>query len=86
MPVHRNAPAALRANEESTQASHHRYAETSGIPCTTVYGLWRALPGVPGLIAPVTLRNVLAKLDLSVGRPGPHAFAVRLNRVRHTHA
>ena len=24
----RNAPAALRANEESTQASHHRYAET----------------------------------------------------------
>ena len=72
-----NAPAALRAMKESTQASHHRYAEQSGIPCAMVFGLWRALPGVPGLIAPVTLPNVLAKLDLSVGRPGPHAFAVR---------
>ena len=29
------------------------------------------------MIAPVTSRNVFAKLDLSVGRPGPHAFAVR---------
>ena len=25
-------------------------------PARVVYGLWRALPGVPGLIAPVTLR------------------------------
>src|SRR6185437_12937079 len=33
----RNAPAALRASEESTQASHHRYAEQSGIPCAMVY-------------------------------------------------
>jgi hypothetical protein len=48
----RNAPAALRASEESTQASHHRYAEQAGIPCAMVFGLWRALPGVPGLIAP----------------------------------
>jgi hypothetical protein len=71
----RNAPAALRASEESTQASHHRYAEQAGIPCAMVFGLWRALPGVPGLIAPVASPNVLAKLDLSVGRPGPHAFA-----------
>jgi hypothetical protein len=30
------APAALRANEKSTQASHHRYAETTGIPCAMV--------------------------------------------------
>jgi hypothetical protein len=60
---------------ERTQASHHRYAETSGIPCAMVYGLWRTLPGVPGLIAPVASPNVLAELDLSVGRSGPHAFA-----------
>jgi hypothetical protein len=36
-------------------------AGTTGIPCAMVYGLWRALPGVPGLIAPVTLPNVLLK-------------------------
>ena len=34
-------------------SSHHRYAEQSGIPCTMVYGLSRALPGVPGFIATV---------------------------------
>ena len=81
----RNAPAALRAMEESTQASHHRYAERSGIPCAMVYGLWRAprgAAGVPGLIAPVTFAKRLAKLDLSVGRSGPHAFAVRLRAAR----
>jgi hypothetical protein len=49
--------------------------QQSGIPCAMVYGLWRTLPGVPGSIAPVTSRNVSAKLDLSVGRSGPHAFA-----------
>jgi hypothetical protein len=47
-------------------------------PAQWFYDLWRALPGVPGLIAPVVLRNVFAKLDLSVGRPGPRAFAVRV--------
>jgi hypothetical protein len=33
----------------------------SGIPCAMVYGLWRALPGVPGLIAPVTFAKRLRK-------------------------
>src|SRR5689334_452576 len=32
-------------------------------------------PREPGLIAPVTAQLVTARLDLSVGRPGPHAFA-----------
>jgi hypothetical protein len=52
-------------------------AESSGIPCAMVYGLSRALPGVPGLVATVALRNVFARLDPSVGGSGPHAFAVR---------
>jgi hypothetical protein len=30
-------------------------------PARVVYGLWRALPGVPGLIAPVALRGVSAR-------------------------
>jgi hypothetical protein len=32
-------------------------------------------PREPGLIAPVIARLVTARLDLSVGRPGPRAFA-----------
>jgi len=49
-----NAPAALRVKIENTQVSHHRHAETSGIPCTMVLRLIRALLGVPGLLATVT--------------------------------
>jgi len=50
-------------------------ARTTGIPCAMVLRLIRALPGVPGLIASIVSRA--AKLDLSVGRSGPHDFAVR---------
>src|SRR6185312_10254980 len=39
-------------------------------------------PRGAGLEAPVALPNVLARLDLSVGRPGPHAFAVRIHIAR----
>jgi hypothetical protein len=39
-------------------------------------------PRGPGLIAPVIARLVTARLGLSVGRPGPHAFAVRVSVVR----
>jgi len=35
--------------------SHHRCAETSGIPCAMVLRLIRDLPGVPGLLASVAL-------------------------------
>ena len=41
-----------------------------------VYGLFRTLPGVPGLLATV-IRELLRELDTSVGVPGPHGFAVR---------
>jgi hypothetical protein len=45
-----------------------------------VYGLLRALPGVPGLLA--TVAGVSADLDTSVGVSGPHDFAVRLRHLR----
>ena len=63
-------------------------AGTTGIPCAMVYGLCRALPGVRALIATVVERNTcFAQLDLSVGRPGPHGFAVRIARfVQRTNA
>jgi hypothetical protein len=39
----------------------------SGIPCAMVYGLYRALLGVPGLIAPVASRNVSQSLTSASG-------------------
>ncbi len=61
------APAALRASVESTQASHHRYAERTGIPCTMVLRLIRVLPGVPGFLATVASR-LSARLDPASGQ------------------
>ena len=69
------APAALRASEKSTQASHHRYAETVRHSLRDGLRLIRALPGVPGLIAPVASPETSAKLDTSVGVSGPRVFA-----------
>jgi hypothetical protein len=72
-----NAPAALRAMKESTQASHHRYAETIRHSLREwFYGLYVLSPGVPGF------RGSPAKLDLSVGRPGPNDFAVHRHAAR----
>ena len=39
-------------------------------------------PREPGFLAPVASRFVSAKLGLSVGRPGPHTFAVRVGDAR----
>ena len=57
-------------------------AGSSGIPCTMVLRLIARSPRGPGCLAPVAARFVTARLGLSVGRPGPHAFAVRLGAVR----
>jgi hypothetical protein len=71
----------LVCSVESTRVRNRGYAEHSGIPCAMVYGLCRALPGVRALIATVVERNIcFAQLDLSIGRPGPHGFAVRIAR------
>jgi hypothetical protein len=39
-------------------------------------------PWEPGFLAPVAARFVTTRLDLSVGRPGPRDFAVRIGAVR----
>jgi len=46
-----------------------------------VYGLY-ALPGVPGLLAPVVRKIITCELDASVGASGPRDFAVRLGVAR----
>jgi len=43
-------------------------------PCLSTAHLIARSPWEPGLIAPIALRLVTARLGLSVGRPGPHAF------------
>jgi len=39
-------------------------------------------PWEPGFLAPITGEIISRRLDLSVGRPGPHAFAVRADDAR----
>ena len=83
MPGASAAPAALRADKESTQASHRRSAEhVRHSPRGWFYGLWRALPGEPGLLSPSPASSSSRRLDISVGISGPHAFAVRDKRIR----
>ena len=60
--------------------------ESPGIPHAMVYGLSRARPGVPGLLATVIPEKLASQeLDTSVGVPGPHVFSVRLKCRRPQH-
>ena len=55
----------------------------SGIPCATVLRLMAGSPRCPGFLATVAPRETSrGKLDPSVGRSGPHAFAVRAGLAR----
>src|SRR4029077_3116671 len=45
----------------STRVRNHGFAETSGLPCAMVYGLFRALPGDRVLLPPSSLRSLLLK-------------------------
>jgi hypothetical protein len=54
MPGARAEPAALRAKVKSTQASHHRSAERSGIPCAMVVPVSFVLAPETGLVVSVS--------------------------------
>ena len=77
-----DAPAASYAKVESIRVSHHRF---TGLIRPSLHngfnGLFRALPGEPGLLSP-SPRNAfaLSRVDASVGASGPHDFAVRFLR------
>jgi hypothetical protein len=73
-----NAPAALRAKVESTQASHHgRAGITRHSRTQVVLTVSSALSLVTGLSCHHRRRNLFHRLDASVGASGPHGFAVR---------
>jgi hypothetical protein len=64
-----------RQQKEKLAADTTGSAESSGIPCAMVLTLMARSPREPGFVAAVVARLVTARLDLSVGRPGPRAFA-----------
>jgi hypothetical protein len=70
-----HGPRAIKKHGEGTTGS----AGSSGIPRAMVLTLIARSPWGPGLIAPIA-RSVrhASELSLSVGRPGPHAFASAL--------
>jgi hypothetical protein len=72
-----DAPAALRAKVESTQAGHHGHAGSPGIPRAMVLTAYFALSPVTGLSCHRRRWSYLHQLDASVGASGPHDFAVR---------
>jgi len=73
-----HGPRAVKKHGEGTTGS----AGSSGIPCATVLRLITRSPRGPGFLAPVISEIISRRLDLSVGRPGPHAFAVRADDAR----
>jgi hypothetical protein len=83
MPI---APAVGRT--KSARVDHRRNRITPAFPARMGYGLLRALPGDRAFLPPspcgLTMHRkpgwagcISAKLDASIGAPGPHNFAVR---------
>jgi hypothetical protein len=63
-------------------SSHHRYAEQSGIPCAMVLWLIPRSPRCTGLCSHRRPQLIICELDPSVGRSGPHGFAIRIGFAR----
>ena len=59
--------------------SHHRFSRINRHSLRDGLRLISRSPRGPGFLAPVAgvMQSIIAKLDLSVGRPGPRDFAVR---------
>jgi hypothetical protein len=68
-----HGPRAVKKHGEGTTGS----AESSGIPCATVYDLYAISPGTGLDCSRHSHRSSRCELGLSVGRPGPRDFAVR---------
>jgi hypothetical protein len=67
---------AVRVQQKSTR-QNHRLSQYPAFPAQWFDGLYVVVPGVPGLLATVAVDR-LHKLSASVGAPGPHDFAVRI--------
>jgi len=82
MPGAQLAPAALCANEKSTQAKSPQVRRTIRHSLRDGFTVCFVLSPVTGLFCHRRLADSSAKLDASVGAPGPHDFAVRFGIIR----
>ena len=73
------APAASLAVKKAHECSHCGHAGSPAFPAAMVLRFPSCSPRRPGLLSPsqVTMRKHCHRVDLSVGRSGPHDFAVR---------
>ena len=85
MPGAQLAPAALCANEKSTQAKSPQVRRTIRHSLRDGFTVCFVLSPVTGLFCHRRLRNCFRQLDASVGASGPHDFAVRLGVTRQRH-
>jgi hypothetical protein len=68
---------------ESTQASHHRFAETVRHSLRDGFTAYSTLSPAIGLFVTVPAQcEALSRVDASVEASGPHGFAVRERRIR----
>jgi hypothetical protein len=65
-----------KPHEHTTGKPRHRHSLRNGLR------LIARSPRCPGFLATVALRIITTRLDPSVGRSGPHAFAVRIRAAR----
>jgi hypothetical protein len=72
-------------SEKARKHSHHRFTETFRHSLREWFTAYSALSLVTGLVCHHHFRNVIRKLDASVGASGPHGFAVRDRRFRLKH-
>jgi len=68
----------LACSKESTQASHHRYAETVRHSLRDGLAAYTRSPRSAGLDSLRRRHIIMRQLDASVGSSGPRDFAVRM--------
>jgi len=62
--------------------SYHRFSQIIRHSLRDGFTAYTSSPWGPGFLAPIIALTSSAQLSLSVGRPGPHDFAVRSSAVR----
>jgi hypothetical protein len=72
----------LACSVENTRVSHRRHADIIRHSLRNGFTAYTCSPRCTGLFSHRRLPIIIGKLDPSVGRSGPHDFAVRTGRAR----
>ena len=76
MPGAQPHPQSSWAEKEECPQVVRQGRNRTALPAQWLYGLLRALPGVPGFLATIAIDD-LDQLNSSVGESGPHGLTVR---------